>query len=105
VSAPADTTASGVPALAPNDRVEESIRKAARRLPARRMLTQRAAARWQRRTVTRLLDEFISFENVGSLTERARWRDEILATLDGSRRECVQQARSHARERGRGGWS
>lgn len=104
MSAP-DAARSAVPGPPPNDRVVDGIRDAARDLPARRMLTQRSAARWQRRTVTRLLDKRVPFEDIESLTERARWREEILATLDGSRREGVAQARSQARERGHRGWS
>ena len=87
----------------PNTAAIADIYAAAQRLPARRTLTQRVAARWQRRTVTQLLDEVIGFDNVGSLTERARWREGILADLARSRRDHVTQARAHARARG--GWS
>jgi hypothetical protein len=65
-------------------------------------LTERRAARLERRAVMRLLDEHVSYEQVGSLTDRARLRDRVLADLAGSRRERVVQARSQARARG--GW-
>jgi hypothetical protein len=95
------SSARSVPA--PNDAAIADIYAAAQRLPTRRTLTQRAAARWQRRTVTRLLDEIIDFDSVGSMTERARWREEILADLARSRRDHITQARAQARARG--GWS
>jgi hypothetical protein len=72
------------------------------RLPARRGLTERRAARLERRAVMRLLDERLPFEQLGSLTDRARLRDQVLADLAASRPERVAQARSQARTRGGG---
>jgi hypothetical protein len=70
------------------------------RLPARRVLTMRAAARLERRAVTRLVDDRISFERLGSLTDRTQLRDQVLADLAASRVERVAAARSQARTNG-----
>ena len=70
-------------------------------LPARRGWTQRAAARWEREAVVRLLDERLPFDELGSLTDRARLRDQVLTDLAVSRRERVACARSQSRR----GWS
>jgi hypothetical protein len=70
-------------------------------LPARVGWTQRAAARWERDAVARLLDERLPFDELGSLTDRARLRDQVLTDLAASRRERIARARSQARR----GWS
>lgn len=79
----------------------DDITADAGRLPARRAWTERAAARWERHAVTRLLDERLPFDEWGSLTDRARLRDQVLTDLAASRRERITRARSQARR----GWS
>lgn len=83
----------------PSDRAV--IAADAGRLPARRVMTARAAARLERRAVMRLVDDRISFERLGSLTDRARLRDQVMADLATSRVERVAAARSQARTNGR----
>ena len=73
------------------------------RLPARHGWTQRSAERWERNAVARLLDERLPFDELGSLTDRARLRDRVLTDLARSRRERIARARSQARASR--GWS
>jgi hypothetical protein len=70
-------------------------------LPVRRGWTQRSAAQWERDAIARLLDERLPFDELGSLTDRARLRDRVLTDLAVSRRERIARARSQARR----GWS
>jgi hypothetical protein len=76
------------------------VSAAAGQLPARRARTARGAARQERRVVTRLVDERVPFDRLGSLTDRARLREDVLADLATAR----QQTATPMVESGRG-WS
>jgi hypothetical protein len=72
---------------------------AAEQLPARFARTSRGAARQERRVVTQLVDDRVPFAVLGSLTDRARLRDQVLADLAARRGD-----RDAGRSQGRG-WS
>jgi hypothetical protein len=80
------------------------VSAAADQLPTRRARTARGAARQERRAVTRLVDERVPFEQLGSLTDRARLRDQVLADLAAARQSAPAPQPAGARESGRG-WS
>jgi hypothetical protein len=84
--------------------IAAAVAAEAAHLPARRRLTAQAATRLDRRVVTRLVNERVSFDQLASLTDRARLRDQVIADLARSRSERVRDARSRARSGRRWSW-